>query len=54
MKSLLREERTDSFPKISIIWDRFPKKTSFSFAEQTNAQISLAIKTPSRFLVSSF
>ena len=32
----------------------FLKKSSFSFPEQTNTEISLAIKMPFRFVVSSF
>ena len=31
-----------------------PKKTSLSFAEQGNSEIYLAIKTPFRFVISSF
>ena len=58
VKSLLREERTDSFLKFSIVGDNsmvyFSKKTSFILAEQANTEISLAVKASFRFLVSSF
>ena len=55
---LLREERTDSFPKFSIVRDDsmvcFPKISLLVFVGQCNTEISLVIKMPFRFLVSSF
>ena len=53
MKSFLREERTDSFPKFSetTLWFSLLNKTSFSFAEQANAEIFWRLK---RLLDSSF
>ena len=55
---LLREERTDSFPKFSIVRDDFlvcfPKIRLLVFVGQCNTEISLVIKMSFRFLVSSF
>ena len=43
MKSLLREERTNNFPKFSIVGDnsmvQFPKKMSFTFAEEAKLEL---------------
>ena len=36
------------------LWSSFPPKKYISFAEQAKTEISLAIKAPFRFLVSSF
>ena len=36
------------------LWSTFPKKTYFSFAEKAYPEFSLAIKTPSRFLLLVF